>query len=80
MELFSFLQVDSDLTAWFILDGQEYEMSRFDINFAQSVDHKGQPQDEVRGGIMSITLSQTLPENIYRWGNDVHSPKRVCDF
>ena len=48
MELFSFLQVDSDLTAWFILDGQEYEMSRFDINFAQSVDHKGQPQDEVR--------------------------------
>ena len=54
MELFSFLQVDSDLTAWFILDGQEYEMSRFDINFAQSVDHKGQPQDEVRGGIMSI--------------------------
>ena len=68
MELFSFLQVDSDLTAWFILDGQEYEMSHFDINFAQSVDHKGQPQDEVRGGIMSITLSQTLPENIYRWG------------
>lgn len=68
MELFSFLQVDSDLTAWFILNGQEYEMSRFDINFAQSVDHKGQPQDEVRGGIMSITLSQTLPENIYRWG------------
>lgn len=31
MELFSFLQVDSDLTAWFILDGQEYEMSHFDI-------------------------------------------------
>ena len=22
-------------------DGQEYEMSHFDINFAQSVDHKG---------------------------------------
>lgn len=68
MGLFSLPQIDSDLTALFILDGQEYEMSYFDINFAQSVDLKGQPQDEVRGGIMSITLSQTLPENIYRWG------------
>lgn len=68
MGLFSLPQIDSDLTACFILDGQEYEMSHFDINFAQSIDHKGQPQDEVRGGIMSITLSQTLPENIYRWG------------
>lgn len=68
MELFSLPQIDSDLTAWFILDGQEYEMSQFNISFGQSVDHKGQPQDEIRGGIMSIVLSQTLPENIYRWG------------
>lgn len=68
MKLFSLPLIDSDLTAWFILDSQEYEMSQFNISFRQAVDHKSQPQDEVRGGIISIVLSQALPENIYRWG------------
>lgn len=67
MGLFSLPQIDSDLTAWFILDGKEYEMSQFSISFGQSVDHKGQPQDEVRGGKMLVTLTQTLPDSIYRW-------------
>lgn len=67
MELFSLPQIDSDLTAWFILDGKEYEMSQFNISFGQSVDHKGQPQDEVRGGRMLVGLTQTLPDSIYRW-------------
>lgn len=67
MGLFSLPQPDSDLTAWFILDGKEYEMSQFNINFNQSVDHKGQPQSEVRGGRMLVVLTQTLPESLYRW-------------
>lgn len=67
MELFSLPLIDSDLTAWFILDGQEYEMSQFNISFDQLVDHKGQPQDETRGGRMLIGLTQTLPDSIYRW-------------
>lgn len=67
MELFSLPKIDSDLTAWFILDGKEYEMSQFNISFGQSVDHKGQPQDEVRGGRMLVTLIQTLPDSLYRW-------------
>lgn len=67
MGLFSLPQPDSDLTAWFILDGKEYEMSQFNINFDQSTDHKGQPQSEVRGGRMLIVLTQTLPESLYRW-------------
>lgn len=67
MGLFSLPHIDSDLTAWLILDGQEYEMSQFNISFGQSVDHKGQPQDEVRGGRMLVALTQTLPDSIYRW-------------
>lgn len=67
MGLFSLPQIDSDLIAWFILDGKEYEMSQFSISFGQSVDHKGQPQDEVRGGRMLVALTQTLPDSIYRW-------------
>lgn len=68
MGLFSFPLIDSDLTAWFILDGKEYEISQFNIGFGQSIDvHKGQPQDEVRGGIMTIVLTQALSDNLYRW-------------
>ena len=59
MELFSLPLIDSDLTGCFILDGQEYEMSQFNISFDQLVDHKGQPQDETRGGQMLIGLTQT---------------------
>lgn len=67
MGLFSLPQIDSDLTAWFILDGKEYELSQFSISFSQSVDHKGQPQDETRGGRMLVGLTQTMPDSIYRW-------------
>lgn len=67
MGLFSLPQIDSDLTAWFILDGQEYEMSQFNISFGQSVDYKGQPQSEVRGGRILVGLTQTVPDSIYRW-------------
>lgn len=67
MKLFSLPLIDSDLTAGLILDGQEYEMSQFNISFNQLVDHKGQPQDETRGGRMLIVLTQALPESIYRW-------------
>lgn len=67
MGLFSLPQPDSDLTAWFILDGKEYEMNQFNISFDQSVDHKGQPQSEVRGGRLLVVLTQTLPESLYRW-------------
>lgn len=74
MGLFNLPQVDSDLTTWFIFDGQEYEMSIFNIGFGQSVDYKGQPQSEIRGGRMLVGLSQTLPESLYRWAM-TSSPK-----
>lgn len=65
--IFNFPQVDSETTAWFIFEGKEYEMAQFNISFGQAVDHKGQPQDQVRGGRMSISLTQALPNNIYNW-------------
>ena len=67
MRLFQLPQIDANLTAWFILDGREYEMNQFNITFGQSVDHKGQPQDEVRGGRILISLNQTVPDSIYKW-------------
>ena len=67
MGFFQLPQIDSNLTAWFKLDGKEYEMNHFNIGFGQSVDHKGQPQDEVRGGRLTIGLTQTLPDSVYEW-------------
>src|SRR5690554_7434363 len=59
--------IDSNISVWFTLDGQEYEVSQFDISFFQGVDSKGEPQDHVRGGQMTMTLNQTLPESFYGW-------------
>lgn len=65
--LFNFPQIDSETTAWLIMDSKEYEISQFNIGFGQATDHKGQPQDETRGGRMLITLTQALPDSIYYW-------------
>ena len=65
--IFNFPQIDSDIEVWFIFEGKEYEVNQFNIAFRQSVDYKGQPQEEVRGGRIILQLTQTLPDNIYRW-------------
>ena len=65
--MFNFPQIDSNVTVWLEVDGKEYEVSQFNIGFGQSVDYKGQPQDEARGGRMLVTLTEALPENLYRW-------------
>ena len=67
MGIFNFMQPDVNLTVWLIFEGKEYELNQFNISFGQSVDHKGQPQDEVRGGRMVLGFSEILPENMYRW-------------
>jgi hypothetical protein len=66
--MFDFEQTDSNVTVCLVLDGKEYELSQFKINFGQGIDYKGQPQDEVRGGRIMVTLTQIVPDNIYRWG------------
>lgn len=63
----NFPQIDSNVTVWFIFEGKEYEVAQFSINFAQGVDHKGQPQDEIRGGIINVLLTEVVPDNIYKW-------------
>ncbi|MCD8031685.1 MAG: type VI secretion system needle protein Hcp [Bacteroides sp.] len=65
--LFNFAQVDSNLEVWFVFEGKEYELAQFHISFGQAVDFKGQPQDEVRGGQILLTLTEAVPDNIYKW-------------
>ena len=63
----TFPLVDADTNGWLIVDGREYEIVQFDIDFAQSVDHKGQPQSEVRGGRIFVTLNEAVPDSMYHW-------------
>ena len=68
-------QVDSYVEAKFVLDGNEYDIEHFGINFAQDVDHKGQPQSEIHGGQISITLTQSVGDNIYDWAKRANKQK-----
>lgn len=77
---FGFPQIDSDLTVWFVFDGKAYELSQFNISFGQAVDHKGQPQDEVRGGRLLLTLTEAVPNNIYKWAMTSTTKDGVVEF
>lgn len=69
MSLFSFPEIDTSVSVWFSLDGEEYEVNQFKIGFHQPVDpNKNQPEGEVRGGRLMVTLTQTVKSNIYGWG------------
>lgn len=51
----------------FILEGISYDIEDFKINFSQPIDYKGQPQHEIRGGQLSIVLTQIADTNLYTW-------------
>lgn len=55
------------ITAYFILDGKKYEVEHFNTSFEQAADYKGQPQNEVHGGKLALTLNQAADDNLYTW-------------
>lgn len=55
------------INAKFILDGKNYDVEHFHIGFTQPTDHKGQPQHELKGGQINITLSHIADDNLYLW-------------
>ncbi|MBN2742512.1 MAG: type VI secretion system needle protein Hcp [Marinilabiliaceae bacterium] len=65
--MFNLPQIDNNTTVWLIIDGKEYELAQFNISFVQTSDDKGEPQNQVRGGRMLLTLTEALSENIYSW-------------
>lgn len=81
MGLFNFPQVDSNVNVIFSVDGDEYAVEQFKIGFHQPVDNlKNQPEGEVRGGRIMITLSQTVKSNIYGWAVKPWVKKRAVLF
>ena len=78
--MINFDRIDSNITVWMTIDGQDYEVSHFNIGFVQSSDAKGEPQDEVRGGLMQLTLTQMIPESLYTWAMKTTPKDGVINF
>ena len=57
----------SHVTVKFILDGKKYDIDDFSIQLNQAIDYKKQPQHEIMGGSMSLTMEQTADDNLYTW-------------
>jgi hypothetical protein len=55
------------IVVYFTLDGEKYEVEHSNIKFMQDYDFKGQPQNEVYGGQLSLTLSHMPDDSLYLW-------------
>lgn len=49
------------------INGQKYEIEAFETEFRQPEDFKGEPQHEVKGGLLLVTLKQKTDNNLNRW-------------
>jgi len=58
---------DTSVDAKLMLNGQEYEIETFNIRFQKYFDHKGEPQREVKGGLMNLTINHVADKQINNW-------------
>jgi hypothetical protein len=49
------------------LNGKEYPIDTFDIEFRESINYNGEPEEEVKGGLLSIGLNQVTDEDLNYW-------------
>jgi hypothetical protein len=58
---------DASVDAKLILNGKEYEIETFNIQFRQLFDYKGEPQREVKGGLMALSIHHVVDKQINHW-------------
>ncbi len=58
---------DTSVDAKLILNGSEYEIETFNVRFEQEFDYKGEPQREVKGGFLSMTINHIVDKQINHW-------------
>lgn len=66
MSIFSSFPM-AHINVYFFLDGKKYEVEHFNTSFSQEYDYKGQPQNEVHGGQLVITVTNSADDNLYLW-------------
>ena len=55
------------VNSYLLLDGNKYEIVEFNVVFIQPTDHKGQPQHEMNGGRINITIPHIGDNTLYEW-------------
>ena len=65
--MFSLSQPTGNIDVKFYFKGKTYDVERFQISFLQPTDYKAQPQQEVRGGQIFLSLAQVVDPAIYIW-------------
>lgn len=68
-------QPDANLEVFLILNGKEYELSQFNCDFVQHTDIKGEPQSEIKGGKLIVTIEQFPDNQIFYWAINEFSKK-----
>ena len=58
---------DASVDAKMYLNGTEYSIDSFDIKFQKAIDFKGEPQQEVKGGLLTMTINQVVDKQINLW-------------
>lgn len=65
--LSAFSQPDGNVSADLSLMGKKYSLSAFSTSFSQPVNENGEPEGEVRGANLKLTLSQLPDDLLLQW-------------
>jgi len=68
--MFNLSQPTGNIDVKFCFLGKEYDVERFQISFLQPTDFYSQPQQEIRGGQLFLSLTQIVDAAIYEWGKN----------
>lgn len=51
----------------FIFKGKRYILEEFDLEFNQDIDSKNRPDSDVKGGLITLTISETPGSDLTKW-------------
>lgn len=51
----------------FIFNGKRYILEEFDLEFDQDVDSKNRPDSDVKGGLITLTISEPPGDDLTKW-------------
>ena len=58
---------DTSVDAKLILNGITYEIETFNIRFQKAFDYKNEPQQEVKGGLLTIKINHVVDKQMNEW-------------
>ncbi|GEM_PF-2612271 len=60
-------QNDTAVNGTLFVGGEEYDIVSFQTEFQQFIDWKGEPEGEVKGGLLTFTINQAADQTLNHW-------------